>query len=213
MKSTVKPALWFAATLTLSAMVAPCAGQQGTTGQRGGRPIADPATREVERQLENDRKSWGFRIETRQPAEQQYQRLVFTQISEDFLRIQVLNDELAKATLKDGPLDLKFVAQTTSDIKKLANRLKFNLALPEPEKDGKRPRPGDAAEPGELKQSLTALDKLIAKFVHNPVFKDANVVDAKLSAQARLDLEEIIELSGQVKKRSEQLHKSAFKSQ
>ena len=64
-----------------------------------------------------------------------------------------------------------------------------------------------------MKSALSALDELIISFVSNPVFQSVNVVYAQLSAQARWNLEEIIELSGQVKKRSEQLHKAAEKSQ
>ena len=73
------------------------------------------------------------------------------------------------------------------------------------------------AEVGEeleqLRAAIESLGPMIAEFAHNPVFKDANVIDAKLAAKVRSDLEAIIDLSGQVKKRSEQLHKAAQKSQ
>jgi hypothetical protein len=41
--------------------------------------------------------------------------------------------------------------------------------------------------------------------VDNPFFKEINVVDAQQTAQARHDLEEIIKLSEQLKKGSEEL--------
>src|SRR5205809_919754 len=49
------------------------------------------------------------------------------------------------------------------------------------------------------------LGRLIFSFVDNPFFKEASVVDTQLTAKARRDLEEIIDLSGQIKKNSEQL--------
>src|SRR3712207_9102517 len=54
-----------------------------------------------------------------------------------------------------------------------------------------------------LRRSLAELDKLIYLFVRNPVFKEANVVDAELLVRAGRDLGRIIELSGRVKEGSE----------
>lgn len=209
MKLTVKLSRWFIAALALAAVAAPCTGQQDNDGQRGRRPDPNLASREVEREVENDRKRWGFGIGTRQPNSQQYQQLVFKQVSEDFLRIQVLNDELAQAASPGVPLDMKFVAQAASDIRKRSERLKFNLALPEPAERTKRPKPVVGTEPEQVRAALETLGPLIAKFAHNPVFKEAKVVNVQMSTQALCDLEEIIELSGQVKKRSEQLYKAA----
>jgi hypothetical protein len=80
--------------------------------------------------------------------------------------------------------------------------------LPEPEKGSKRPPVEVGAEAGQLKTSLSALGELIYVFVRNPVFKEANVADVQRLAKARRDLDEIIELSGQVKKSSEKLRKA-----
>jgi hypothetical protein len=45
---------------------------------------------------------------------------------------------------------------------------------------------------------------LIFSFVDNPFFKEASVVDTQLTTRARRDLEDIIELSGQIKKSTDQ---------
>ncbi len=219
MKSTVKPALWFVAALTLTVLVAPCAGQQPNieqpsgTGERRARPDSGQAARQVARELEAARRLWGVELdETRRVGERPDQRLVFTQISEDFLRIQIVNDELARTVEPTAPLDLKFIAQAASEIKKRAGRLKYNLALPEPAERVKRPKV--EVETGEqLRAALTTLGPLIVGFAHNPIFKETKVLDAQLSTKARCDLEEIIELSGQVKKTSEQLSKAARRAQ
>ena len=51
------------------------------------------------------------------------------------------------------------------------------------------------------------LGRLIFSFVDNPFFKEASVVDTQLTSKARRDLEDIIELSGQIRKTSEQMDK------
>lgn len=146
-------------------------------------------------------------------ADRQAPRQIYAQISEDFLQLQVVNSKLMQAVSGGGGLDLTFVAKSASEIRKRAGRLKDNLLLPEPEKGAKRPAVEVGAEAGQLKSSLAALGELIYGFVRNPVFKEANVADVQMLVKARRDLEEIIELSGQVKKSSEKLHKAERPSQ
>jgi hypothetical protein len=145
---------------------------------------------------------------SRRRAERYASRQIYAQISEDFLRLQVVNADLMQAVLEGGALDLTFVAKSASEIKKRAGRLKDNLMLPEPEKGPGRPPVEVGAEAGQLRSSLSTLGELIYEFAHNPVFKQANVADLQMLAKVRGDLEQIIELSGQVKKSSEKLHKA-----
>ncbi|HWS53913.1 MAG TPA: hypothetical protein VN228_07295 [Pyrinomonadaceae bacterium] len=133
---------------------------------------------------------------------------IYAQVSDDFLRLQVINSELMQAVSAGGALDLAFVAKSASEIRKRAGRLKDNLMLPEPEDGPKRAAVEVAAEAGQLKSSLSALGELIYGFVRNPVFKEAKVADVQMLPKARRDLEEIIELSGQIKKSSEKLRKA-----
>lgn len=212
MKFTFKPTLWFVAALTLAAaLVRPCAAQQSADPRR---PRPDPtyATREVERELEVERKMRNSDVKARQLGTRLEPRLAFAQISEDFTRIQVANKELAEVVLRDGELDLKLVAKSASEIKKRAERLKYNLVLPESDEHAKRTKLEIGTQPEHLRAAIDKLGPLIVEFAYNPVFKDANVVDAKLAAKVRTDLEVIIELSGLVKKRSEQLQKETQKS-
>lgn len=146
-------------------------------------------------------------------AERDSPRQIHAQVSEDFLRLQVVNSELMQAVLGGGALDLAFVAKSASEIRKRAGRLKDNLMLPEPEKGSRRPAVEVGAEAAQLKSSLSALGELIYGFVRNPVFKEANVADVQMLGKARSDLEAIIELSGQVKKSSEKLQKAQRPSQ
>lgn len=184
--------------------------------QRSGRSgSSSPApTRETTMMsdLEREYNQRSLEDQLRRPTARREQRLSFAQISEDFTRIQVINNELVRAAMRDAELDLKFVAKSMAEIRKLAGRLKENLVLPEPTEGPKRLQAEGAPEPAQMKSAVEALGKLIAGFAHNPVFKEPKVVDAQMSAKARRDLEEIIELSGQLRKTSEKLTKTTGKT-
>jgi hypothetical protein len=135
--------------------------------------------------------------------------LALAQIREDFWHIQVVDKDVAQMVLPGVPLDPKFITKSAAEIKKRAGRLRLNLMLPEPEKGAKLPKSEVGAGTEQLKSSLAALSGLIARFVNNPMFQNANTIEAEMAAKARRDLEDIIELSGRVKKSSEQLDKVA----
>ena len=147
--------------------------------------------------------------EPRAPAVRPQPKLALAQIKEDFMRLQVVNNELAQAVSRGGALDLKFVAKSASEIRKRAGRLKENLALAEFEKVFERPETAGGAEAERLKSALSDLKELIREFVNNPLFKKANVVDVQLSAKARRDLEDIMDVSDEVKQSCARLHKAA----
>lgn len=137
-------------------------------------------------------------------------RLAFAQIRDDFRRIQIVNQEVMQAVSSGNGLDYKYISEATAEIKKRAARLKLNMVFPESEKEEssrKTPEPDDY----NLKPSLVALDNLIFSFVHNPVFRDAGVIDAKLGGKARRDLDIIIELSDKVRKIAERMRKNTEK--
>ena len=144
-------------------------------------------------------------------TEEREVRLALSQINEDFERIQIINGELKRATPSAAPLDYRFISEATAEIKKRAARLKSNLVLPESERDEKRLKGPAASDDGQLRSSLSVLNGLIRSFVMNPVFKSAGVVDAQLSAKARRDLEDIIELSDKIRKSSEKSSKTSGK--
>jgi hypothetical protein len=166
-----------------------------------------PSERDREREA-NERdlelRSWNLRLISlnarkhryRQPNVQQS----LAQLQEDFTRLQVLNKNLGRAAIANGALDFKFVSKSVSEIKKRAERLNSNLALPEPEMSNANPNSDAAVHPGQLKASVLKLVRLVYRFVDNPFFKEASVVDTQLTSEARRDLEQIIELSEQIKK-------------
>ena len=168
----------------------------------------DKERAENERDLEL--RSWNLRIlalqynkNKRRARPQPEQQLA--QLQKDFSQLQVLNKSLLTAALANAPLDPKFVSKSVTEIKKRAERLDKNLALPEPERAAEQTE--DLASSPHLKPAVLKLGRLIFSFVDNPFFKEASVVNTQLTSKARRDLEDIIELSGQIRKSSEQMDK------
>ena len=122
--------------LLASALTHSAVGRQ--TGRRGAGNSA-----EVER-LERERRDREMReadLRERQlllrnmkpdarPAGRPTPRLATARIREDFVRLQALNNDLAKANSRADALDLKFVSKSAAEIRRLAARLRDNLALP-----------------------------------------------------------------------------------
>jgi hypothetical protein len=207
-----------ASVVALALLSAPAAfGQQGPPRQPPTRPADNPARLEAERRrMEQERRQRELDlriVETEgrraQRAHAEERRLDVSYVLDDFRLIQVVSNELAVAAKQGGELDLKLVARSAADIRKRAGRLSSNLGLPKSEKGAKRSAPEATPDAEGLKQSLSKLDTLVDGFAHNPVFRDVNLLDAELSAKARRDLDEIMELSDWVKKNSERLSKSA----
>ena len=141
------------------------------------------------------------RSRTSERIEQQVEEL-----QEDFTRLQVLNLEFVKA-INTPKLDYKFVAKSAGEINKRADRLKNNLDLPDPNGAKSEPAASVSTEL-EMKKSMLRLGKLIYSFTHNPFFKEASVVNEN-AAQARRELDEILDVSKQIKIDSEKLKKSS----
>jgi hypothetical protein len=169
----------------------------------------DKERSENERDLEL--RSWNLKIlalqynknkhRNRPQPEQQ-----LAQLQKDFSQLQVVNRSLLKVALSNAPLDPAFVAKSVAEIKERAERLNKNLALPEPTKAADQTE--TMAPFPQLKPAVLKLGRLIFSFVDNPFFKEASVVDTQLTSKARRDLEDIVELSGQIKKSSEQMKKN-----
>lgn len=205
-------ALPAAAGLLASSFAATAAGQGGRRGL-GNSAEVERLERERRDRLEReaDLREREFMLRNmemvkRRRAEPPQPRLAVAQIREDFVRLQVVNNDLARAVFRGSTLDPKFVSKSASEIKKLAARLRDNLALPEWQ-DGSAGN-GAKAAPVELRPALSALDALVLRFVDGLASKGISLVDAEASLKARRELEEIIKLSEHVKKASEKFGKA-----
>lgn len=191
------------ATLTVLTSVQ---GQSGTT--QGTRGRTDPVQRELQRRFESEAIERALAASPHRRDEHE-RRLILTEIREDFLGIQIVNDDLQKLGSQTGDLNSKLIAKSAAEITKRAERLNYNLALPKGERTTHLPR--GTAETGieQLRLSLSLLSNSINGFVENPIFEKARVIDVNLSAKARRDLDQIIEVSKQVKKISDKLKRAS----
>lgn len=130
-------------------------------------------------------------------------------VKEDYERLQSANNDILKM-LSRKELDYKVIADSSSEIRKRAGRLKsYLVALKIVEEDKDRKKNLDEIEPEVMKTSLLSLDASIMGFISSPVFKDfGKVVDADSSAQARDNLDNIIELSERIKRSVERSMKA-----
>lgn len=170
---------------------------------QGTRARLDPVQQELQRRFESEAIEKALAPNPSRRAEHE-RRMVLLQIRMDFLRIQIVNDDLQSES-RAGQPDLKAIAKSASEIAKSAERLKVNLALP-----GIKERQGFPdlrVEMGveQLREALSMLSNSIAAFVENPVFEHVEVIDATLSSKAQRDLTKIIEVSKQIKRGSEKL--------
>lgn len=138
---------------------------------------------------------------------------ILVEVNEDLSRLNALNEGLSTmAATNTQPLNSKDIVESLTEIKKRATRLKSSLALPREQNEEKSEGFKDA-EKAELQLGLTTLNKLLAGFLHNPIFSDSGPLDMRLAAKARRDLEDIIVLSEKLRKNAEKRNKPADKVQ
>jgi hypothetical protein len=135
-------------------------------------------------------------------------QLALAELQEDFTQIQLHNKDLVLTSDKSPELDAKFVAKEATEIHKRAERLLSNLALPEAPANGISLATDAVAEPAAIKKAIVKMGWLIYGFTKNPMFREAQVIEAGSAAAARRDLDHIMELSRQIKVSSEILAKA-----
>jgi hypothetical protein len=146
-----------------------------------------------------------FGTERRAPKDRRQLEALMAQTEEDFNRILTRHNEIARIIQSKDALDYRFVSDATGEIQKRASRVQstFGLGLSEEETQGA----GKLQEIKDLqtKDALIKLCKQIRSFVTNPIIENPNTIDAQLLVKARLDLESVIQLSGQIKKDADKL--------
>ena len=133
-------------------------------------------------------------------------------MKEDFTRIQVLRNDIARNLVARKPLDYKLVSEQTAEINKRAGRLNVYLrARAAEEKENN----SSELKSEEMIGALVRLCKLIDSFTENPALKNAATVDSNEIAKAKenkanadRDLLAIIKLSSSLQKNSESLRTS-----
>ena len=146
-------------------------------------------------------------------TDEKNQRLVQAAIAnmkEDFTRIQVLRNDIARNLVAHKPLDYQLISEQTGEINKRASRL--NVYMRAHDADAEKQNDSDELKNDEIISALVRLCKLIDSFTENPALKNAATIDSKEAAKAKenkanadRDLLAIIKLSGILRKQSEKL--------
>lgn len=201
----------FAAASALTLFLSNTAAAQ-RAASRGSSPNMDRArergVREHERQLQ-------VLLNSREPAptgNDARLQAIIAQTKQDFEKIQDVNRALVTALRSRDELNYRSLAEMTAEVRKRARRLKDNISLPPPSEDQPREKREDELSPEAIRAALSTLSDRITSFASNPLFQTPNLMDVQLGAKASRDLDTIIELSGQLKKRAERLAKPSKKS-
>jgi hypothetical protein len=119
-------------------------------------------------------------------------------VRDDFRKLQMVNNDLmtrmfVRSSFATQEITQKEVRSSLGEIKKIAKRLRFDLAIPEV-------KASETSYSVTLSPGLLRLDKAVMSFVENPLFSQPRVIDAELAARAERDLNEILLLSDFLRK-------------
>lgn len=190
----------------LSLLAAPVFSQQPP----GPPPIDRRTNPERARQQDMSRREYQLRNFGNQPGrapDRKQLEALMAQTEEDFNRILILHNEIARSISSAKALDYHVVSDATSEIRKRAIRLQSTLAL-QPPTEAPTTEKAEELNDSQIKSALVKLCKQIKSFVTNPIIETPNTVSAEQLISARRDLERLIQLSGQIKKDADKLSKS-----
>jgi len=149
-------------------------------------------------------------------TEERNQKLVqaaIVNMKEDYKRIQVLRNDIARNLVARKPIEYKLVSEQTAEINKRASRLNVYMLARVP--DEEKLNTADELKDEEMVGALVKLCKLIDSFTENPALKNAATVNSKDVAKSRedkanadRDLLAIIKLSAHIQKKSVSLNGS-----
>ena len=213
----VSNALWFIVAALFSLCLTNSTLAQGTPGgppPGAGPPVnKNPNLDDRARQVDQSRlRSAEMDAGTDVEKEKRLQAAI-ANMKEDFTRIQVLRNDIARSLIAGKPLDYKLISEQTAEINKRTTRLNVYMRARAAEDDKEKNSVELKSE--EMIGALVKLCKLIDSFTENPALKNAAIIDSKEIAKARenkanadRDLLAIIKLSASLQKKSENLRMS-----
>ena len=203
------PAWLFAASI-LSLCLAGTAAAQGKPAGAGPPPNNNPNLDDRARQVDEGRLRSAEMNAVTDEKNQKLVQAAIANMKEDFTRIQVLRNDIARNLVARKPLDYPLISEQTAEINKRASRL--NLYLHAHDADAEKENDPEELKEDEIVSALVRLCKLIDSFTENPALKNAATIDAKDVAKAKenkanagRDLLAIIKLSSSLRKQSEKL--------
>lgn len=146
----------------------------------------------------------------------------FTEVKEDFEKIQMLQNEIIAAYSKEKQINYAKISTDAEQINKSGTRLKGNLFTPPVEenkdskdknksKDKKKETAASAPVeakpeqplPTDIRSLIVEMDNTLAAFVNNQMFTNPQNVNPVENAKAQADLERLIKLSAALKTESD----------
>jgi len=216
MKSTV-PIPNFAGCLVAAIFAVSVGSSAWAQGPPAGPPAGagppannNPRIEDRSRQVNEDRLRSAEMDAAAESENQKRIQAAIVHMKEDFTRIQVLRNDIARNLVAHKPLDYVLISQQTTEINKRANEINnYMMARAPEEKEQEKPSELGA---DEMVGSLVRLCKLIDSFTENPTLKNAATLDVKTvekakeeKARADQDLLAILKLSENIKKKSDTL--------
>ncbi len=198
---------WLLVASMFSLCLAGTAMAQGKPAGAGPPPNNNPNLDDRARQADEGRLRSAEMDARTDEKNQKLLQAAIANMKEDFARIQILRNDIARNLLAHKPLDYSLVSGQTAEINKRANRLGLYMRAhaAEGEKDDNLPE----LKSEEMIGALVRLCKLIDSFTENPALKNAATIDSKdvpkakeNKADADRDLLAIIKLSASIQKKS-----------
>jgi hypothetical protein len=148
-----------------------------------------------------------FGTQPNAPLDKRQREALLKQTAEDFDRILMRHNEIARVLAATNPIDYHFVTDATAEIQKRAARLQSTLALHQLPTEPPVVEKSDEIDEAQMKDALVRMCKQIRSFVTNPVIENPNTVDAQQLTNARRDLESVVQISAHLKKEATRLEK------
>jgi len=191
-----------------------------TLAQPGGRPAnagppatINPKRDDLLRQIDESKLRSAEMDIGREEESQKHVQAAIANMKEDFSRIQVVRNDIARNLVARKPLDYRLVSDQTAEINKRATRLNVYMRAHAPEDEKENSLAELKTE--EMVSALVRLCKLIDSFTENPALKNAATIDSIAIAKAKKnkvnadrDLLAIIKLSAGLHKKSANLRMS-----
>jgi hypothetical protein len=176
----------------------------------GPPPVINPRAEDRQRQLAEGRLRSAEMDAASETENKKHVEAAIINMKEDFTRIQVIRNDIARNLVAGKPLEYTLITDQTEEIHKRASRLNVYMLAHAPENKGENNTSDPKKE--EMIGALVKLCKLIDSFTDNPALKNAGMLDVKGvekakedKARADKDLIEIIKLSERVHKKSQEL--------
>ena len=137
------------------------------------------------------------------PNDPKRSQALMDQVNVDFRRILTRHNEIVRAIYASQSFNYQFIAEATAEIRKRSTRLQSSLKLEKlaPASDDRKTE--SLVVGMETRDEMILLCKKIESFVKNPIIEKPGTVDAEALAQARKDLQSIVELSDFMKKQAD----------